>query len=137
VDESVRGGGWLFFAGIMVFIAAVLTCIWGVAAIDNAHFFIEDKKFIISDLNTWGWIILIAGIIQLIAAFSIWAGGGVRPLDRAHRRQPERDRGPAVDTRLSLRVPMHLRGGCPDHLGARRLRWPPGSPAHQLTSRAR
>jgi hypothetical protein len=75
VDESVRGGGWLFFAGIMVFIAGVLNCIWGVAAIDNAHFFIEDKKFIISDLNTWGWIILFVGIIQLIAAFSIWAGG--------------------------------------------------------------
>jgi hypothetical protein len=75
VDESVRGGGWLFFAGIMVFIVGVLNAIWGIAAIDEAQFFIEDQRFIIEDLKTWGWIILIVGVIQLIAAFSIWAGG--------------------------------------------------------------
>lgn len=32
-------------------------------------------RFIFSDLNTWGWIILFIGIIQLFAAFSIWSGG--------------------------------------------------------------
>jgi hypothetical protein len=26
-------------------------------------------------INTWGWIILIVGVIQVFAAFSIWAGG--------------------------------------------------------------
>src|SRR5215210_5487820 len=68
MDESVKGGGWLFFAGIMVFIAGVLNAIWGIAAIDQARFIIEDIK-------TWGWIILIIGVIQLVAGFSIWAGG--------------------------------------------------------------
>ncbi len=75
MDESVEGGGWLFFAGIMVLIAGILNCIWGIAAIDKAHFFVEQKRFIISDLSTWGWIILFVGVIQVIAAFSIWAGG--------------------------------------------------------------
>jgi hypothetical protein len=75
MDESLRGGGWLLFAGIMVFIAGVLNVIWGIAAIDQARFFVEDTRFIIEDLKTWGWIILIVGVIQLIAAFSIWAGG--------------------------------------------------------------
>ncbi|HEY1357391.1 MAG TPA: hypothetical protein VGF21_03710 [Thermoleophilaceae bacterium] len=75
MDETAKGGGWLLFAGMMVSIAGVLNCIWGIAAIDNAHFFLEDKRYIISDLNTWGWIILIIGIIQIIAAFSIWSGG--------------------------------------------------------------
>ena len=69
-----KGAGWVLFAGIMVFIAGTLNCIWGIAAIDKANFFIEDQRFIISDLSTWGWIILIVGIIQVIAAFSIWAG---------------------------------------------------------------
>jgi hypothetical protein len=75
MDESVRGGGWLLFAGIMVAIAGTLNIVWGIGAIDDAHFFVETKQYIISNLNTWGWIILFVGIIQVIAAFSIWAGG--------------------------------------------------------------
>jgi hypothetical protein len=75
MNERVNGAGWLLFAGIMVSIAGVLNTIWGIAAIDQAQFFIEDEKFIIEDLKTWGWIILIIGVIQLIAAFSIIAGG--------------------------------------------------------------
>ena len=73
--DNQRGSGWLVYAGIMVLIAGVLNVIYGIAAIDKAHFFVENKKFIISDLSTWGWITLIIGVIQLFAAFSIWAGG--------------------------------------------------------------
>jgi hypothetical protein len=73
--DDIRGAGWLMFAGIMVLIVAVLNVIWGIAAIDNSTFFVEEERFIISDLNTWGWIILIVGVLQLFAAFSIWAGG--------------------------------------------------------------
>ena len=73
--EDVKGAGWLMFAGIMVLIVAVLNIIYGIAAIDNARFFIEDQRFIISDLNTWGWIVLVIGVLQLFAGFSIWAGG--------------------------------------------------------------
>jgi len=69
-----KGAGWVMFAGIMVFIAGTLNCLWGIAAIDKASFFVEDQRYIISDLSTWGWIILIIGIFQVIAAFSIWAG---------------------------------------------------------------
>ncbi len=76
MNEQPRAGeGWLLFAGIMVTIAAVLNVIWGIAAIDNSTFFVEEERFILSDLNTWGWIILFVGVIQFIAAFSIWAGG--------------------------------------------------------------
>jgi hypothetical protein len=74
MDET-RGGGWLLFAGIMILIAGTLNVIWGIAAIDSANFFLEDDRYIFSDLNTWGWIILFVGVIQVIAAFSIWAGG--------------------------------------------------------------
>ena len=76
MNDDIKGAGWVMFAGVMIFIVATLNVIWGIAAIDNANFFLEDQRFIISDLNTWGWIILIVGILQFIAAFSIWAGGG-------------------------------------------------------------
>ena len=74
-EREIHGAGWLMFAGIMVMIVAVLNIIYGFAAIDNSKFFVEDTKFILSDLNTWGWIILIIGVLQLFAGFSIWAGG--------------------------------------------------------------
>lgn len=76
MNDTTQGAGWLTFAGIMVMLAAVLNVIWGIAAIDSANFFVEEDRFIISDLNTWGWIILIVGITQFFAAFSIWSGGG-------------------------------------------------------------
>ena len=71
-----KGSGWLLFAGIMIMMVGVLNIIWGIAAIDKAQFFVQDTKFILSDLKTWGWIILVIGGLQLAAAFSIWAGGG-------------------------------------------------------------
>ena len=75
MDESVEGGGWLLFAGIMVLIAGTLNCIWGIAAIDGSTFFVEDAKYILEDLNTMGWVVLGIGVLELVAAFSIWAGG--------------------------------------------------------------
>jgi hypothetical protein len=70
-----RGAGWIAFAGVMVLIVGVLNTLGGIAAIDNAHFFTAEREFVFSDLNTWGWIILVLGILQLFAAFSIWGGG--------------------------------------------------------------
>jgi hypothetical protein len=76
VNDTTEGAGWVAFAGIMILIVGVLNCIWGIAAIDKASFFVEDQRFILSDLSTWGWIILVVGVLQLFAAFSIWSGGG-------------------------------------------------------------
>ena len=68
-----RGGGWVAFAGIMLLLAGVLNVIWGIAAIADSAFFTDEGRYVIfDDLNTWGWFLLIVGILQLIAAFSIW-----------------------------------------------------------------
>jgi hypothetical protein len=66
--------GWVTFAGIMLFILGVLNVIYGIAAIGDSKFFIQDQKYILSNLNTWGWVTLILGALQLGAAFSLWAG---------------------------------------------------------------
>jgi hypothetical protein len=75
MNDSTQGAGWVMFAGVMVLIAGALNSIWGIAAIDDANFFAHNTHYVISNLNTWGWIVLIVGIVQVIAAFSIWAGG--------------------------------------------------------------
>lgn len=66
--------GWVTFAGVMLFILGVLNVIYGIAAIGDSKFFIQDQKYILSNLNTWGWVTLILGVLQLVAAFSLWAG---------------------------------------------------------------
>lgn len=73
--DDVKGGGWIFFAGTMMMLAGVLNGIWGFAAIDGANFFLEDERYVLGDLNAMGWVIVVIALIQLIAAFSIWAGG--------------------------------------------------------------
>ena len=72
--EKTRSG-WVTFAGVMLFIGGVLNVIYGIAAIGDSKFFIQDQKYILSNLNTWGWVTLLLGALQLFGAFSLWAGG--------------------------------------------------------------
>jgi hypothetical protein len=75
-DYEARGEGWLTFAGVMLLFAGILNCIWGIAAIDDSAFFTDEGRYVIfDDLNTWGWFLLIFGILQLVAAFSVWNRG--------------------------------------------------------------
>jgi hypothetical protein len=74
-DES-RVTGWWIFAGILLFIVGVLNIIWGIAAIGDSKFFIADQKYIISSLHTWGWVTLILGVVELVAGYSLFSGGG-------------------------------------------------------------
>jgi hypothetical protein len=74
-DYPVEGSGWVLFAGIMIAMVGVLNIFWGIAAIDKSNFFVANTEYILSDLNTWGWVVLILGALQLLAAVSIWRGG--------------------------------------------------------------
>jgi hypothetical protein len=67
--------GWVIFAAVMLIIVGILNVIWGIAAIADSKFFIQDQKYILSNLNAWGWITAIIGAAQLFAGFSLWSGG--------------------------------------------------------------
>jgi hypothetical protein len=67
--------GWVTFAGIMLLIAGVLNVIYGIAAIGDSNFFVNNAHYVISDLNTWGWVALVIGVLQFLAALSLWQGG--------------------------------------------------------------
>jgi hypothetical protein len=74
-QSSYSGAGWIVFAAIMFVIAASLNVIWGIAAVADSRFFVNGAAYILSDLNTWGWIAIVLGAVQLLAALSIWRGG--------------------------------------------------------------
>lgn len=70
-----RGVGWLYLAGVLLLLAGTLNVIWGIAAIDNSSFFTDEGRFVLfDDLSTWGWFLLLVGILQIAAAFSVWNG---------------------------------------------------------------
>lgn len=73
-DESLLSGWWMF-AGVLLMIAGVLNVIYGIAAISDSKFFTENATYIISGLHTWGWVHLIVGVLEFVAAFSLFAGG--------------------------------------------------------------
>lgn len=72
-----EGSGWVVFAGSMLLIVATLNIIYGIGAIDNSTFFVNDANYVFSDLNTWGWIVLITGCAQMLTAFGIWARNNI------------------------------------------------------------
>jgi hypothetical protein len=75
-ESGYRAGeGWIAFAGVMLLFAGILNFIWGIAAIDDSAFFTNEGRYVLfDDLNAWGWFFLIVGVLQVIAAFSIWNG---------------------------------------------------------------
>jgi hypothetical protein len=72
----MRGAGRAAFAAILLLIAGTLNVIYGIAAIDEANFFADQTRYVFEDLNTWGWITLILGVLQVTGGFSLLGGGG-------------------------------------------------------------
>lgn len=67
--------GWVTFAVVLLTIAGVLNVIYGIAAIGDSSFFVDDTRYILSGLNTWGWVTLVIGVLMLFAALSLVYGG--------------------------------------------------------------
>jgi hypothetical protein len=71
---EVEGGGWIVFAASMLGLAGSWNTIQGILAIGDSRVFVGEQTFIFSNLNTWGWIVLVLGILQLFAAFAVVGG---------------------------------------------------------------
>src|SRR5437588_12747332 len=72
---KVRGAGRVVFAGVLLLVAGTLNCIYGIGAISDSKFFVNETRYVFSSLHTWGWITLVLGIIQLTAGLSLFGGG--------------------------------------------------------------
>src|SRR3982751_803009 len=70
----MRGSGRVGFAGTLLLIAGTLNIIYGIGALDDANVFVNDKRFIFTNLNTMGWILIVLGVIQLSGGFSLMSG---------------------------------------------------------------
>ena len=75
--EEGHGYGLVLFASILLVVIACFNLIYGIAAIANSHVFTAHAHYVFGNLKTWGWITLIIGILQLLAALGVLAGNQV------------------------------------------------------------
>ena len=70
----MRGAGRVVFAAVLLLFAGTVNVIYGIGAIDGANVFVGDTRLIWDDLNTYGWVLIILGVIQLTGGFSLLSG---------------------------------------------------------------
>jgi len=69
-----RGYGLVLFASILLVVVGCFNLIYGIAAIANSHVFTAHAHYVFANQRTWGWITLIIGAVQLLAAAGVLAG---------------------------------------------------------------
>ena len=70
----MRGAGRVVFAAVFLLIVGTVNIIYGIGALDDANYFANDTRFVLDNLNTLGWVLIILGLIQLTAGYSLMAG---------------------------------------------------------------
>ncbi|QFG23696.1 hypothetical protein [Actinomadura sp. WMMB 499] len=70
-----RTSGWLAFAGTVALVLGAFNVINGLVALFNDEYYLVGaNEILIFDFTTWGWIWLIAGIVQIAVGAGILSG---------------------------------------------------------------
>lgn len=72
--RHVEGHGLIIFAVSVLTLVGCFNLIDGFAAIAKANVFVAGAHYVFGDLRSWGWITLILGALQLLAALGIMVG---------------------------------------------------------------
>ena len=72
-----EGYGMVIFASVLLLVLGFLNLIDGIVAITKSHFFVGNAHYVIGDLRSWGWTVLILGVLQLLVAAGVVTGNQV------------------------------------------------------------
>lgn len=71
-----RGGGWIAFAGVLLILSGINTFVnglWALNASQNVEDTFEDTLlFSDKNLDTWGWIYVVVGLVVIAAGVAIF-----------------------------------------------------------------
>ena len=70
----MRGTGRAAFAATLLLIVGTINIVYGIGALGNANIFHNGQRFVFSDLNTMGWVLIVLGIVQLADGLSLING---------------------------------------------------------------
>jgi hypothetical protein len=69
--------GWVAFAGIMLALIGFFDILQGITALtDDSYFVVAEGKLLAFDFTTWGWILLIWGVLLIVGGFGLLYGEG-------------------------------------------------------------
>ena len=70
----MRGTGRVVFAATLLLIVGTLNILYGIGAVGDSKIFVNDTRYIFTNLHTMGWVLIILGIVQLGGGLSLMAG---------------------------------------------------------------
>jgi hypothetical protein len=73
-EVTMQGAGRAIFAATLLLIAGTLNIIYGFGALDGARIFVGDTRFVFTNLNTMGWVLIILAVIQFAGGVSLMVG---------------------------------------------------------------
>src|SRR5215217_7925609 len=67
--------GWIMFAAIAMVTVGFIDFFEGlIAAIRKEYYLFTPERIIVFDVSTWGWLMLIWGIVLILAGLALWSG---------------------------------------------------------------
>ena len=75
-ERAGVGAGWVVFAGIVMIVGGTFALFEGLAALlKGGNFYASVPNYPFgTSVTTWGWIVLIAGIVVFLAGFGVMTG---------------------------------------------------------------
>ena len=77
-DVNAKGmAGWIGFAGLVMLIVGAVDFFQGLVAIfEDGYYVVTGSGTLVFDVTTWGWILLLWGILLALAGLGLIAGQG-------------------------------------------------------------
>ena len=93
-DEGSAWTGWVIFAAAVMFTIGAIDIIQGITALakDGTYVIPESGLLVTTNFTTWGWALIIWGIVMMLAAGGALRRQGVGPLVRHRRDHHQRHR---------------------------------------------
>jgi hypothetical protein len=67
--------GWVRFAGWMMLLLGIFNVIDGFVALTSDEVYLaSEKELLVWDFTTWGWSLLVVGVIQVAAGIGVFGG---------------------------------------------------------------
>ena len=67
--------GWIGFAGMVMVILGGIDFFQGLIALfEDEYYAVTQSGFLVVDLTTWGWIMLLWGVLLVLAGLALMAG---------------------------------------------------------------
>jgi hypothetical protein len=77
VHTSSAWAGWVAFAGIMLALIGFFDILQGITALTKDDYFVTRSGNLLAfDFTTWGWILLVWGVLLIGAGFGLLSGRG-------------------------------------------------------------